>query len=629
MARGETSRGRLDEDRELSPYTGWTRRHVADLADRSLLALRPWATPGHARFDLPGPSSGSGPISDGLEAFARTFLTAGFRLAGADVDAHDHAGWYARGLIAGTDPDSDERWPTLAERGQARVEAAAIAIALHESRRWIWDRLSPREQERIIDWLAGSIGTPYSLSNWRWFQNVTQAFLRSVGGPYDKAELAENLEFLDSCYLGNGWYSDGRPDGRGGNVDWYAGWVMQQFSLWYCRISAGEPGIEARLDTYRERLRDYVASAADLFGADGAPLYQGRSLVYRYAAVGALWTGAIFDANPLPPGRLRRTCVGAIRYFADRGAFDGNGLLSLGWHGRFEPMRQSYSGPGSPYWASLGLAGLALPDTHPVWSEREQPAPIDPDFEDADHARSIRPIGWLVSGTVADGIVRVVNHGVDHSGAEPVAENPLYNRYGYSTATAPVQPSGGAADPLDNQVVLVDAAGRSSQRPVIDLVTIDDHRAESRQVARFARQAPDEGFDEGPELRCVSILRGAIEVRVVRLGPVPAGEDGPDRLTISGYAVPRRPSPGAWTDLISEVHPLTPGAITGRAVHPGENAFGADLEVPWAGYDAPEPGRWYAVAIALGAHPPTWPTLTTDPSGHPLVTWPDGTTDQM
>ncbi|MDX2973945.1 DUF6332 family protein [Kribbella solani] len=40
----------------MNKYTGWTRAELVELADRSLLALRPWATPGHARFDLPGPA---------------------------------------------------------------------------------------------------------------------------------------------------------------------------------------------------------------------------------------------------------------------------------------------------------------------------------------------------------------------------------------------------------------------------------------------------------------------------------------------------------------------------------------------------------------------------------------------
>ena len=232
-----------------------------------------------------------------------------------------------------------------------------------------------------------------------------------------------------------------------------------------------------------------------------------------------------------------------------------------------------------------------------------------------------------MSGTPDDGIVRIANHGVDHSGAEPKAEAPQYNRYGYSTVTAPVPRPGGAPEVLDNQVVLVDATGRWSQRPIIDLITIDDHRAESTQLARFARTEPDEGFDDGPELHCLSILRGAIEVRLVRLGPIPAGRPAPDRLMISGYAVPQKPYPGARTTLISQVTSLTPNGTDGTTVHPDQNAFGADLEVPWTRIDTPETHRWYAAAISLGEQQPTWPTLTIEPD-HLTLTWPDGTTDE-
>ncbi|HZX01936.1 DUF2264 domain-containing protein, partial [Kribbella sp.] len=394
----------------------------------------------------------------------------------------------------------------------------------------------------------------------------------------------------------------------------------------------------------------YVAGAAELFGADGAPLYQGRSLVYRHAVVGALWTGAVFDANPLPPGRLRRTCLGAIKYFVERGAYDKVGLLSLGWLDRFEPMRQPYSGPGSPYWASLGFAGLLLPETHPVWTEPEQPAPIDVQ----DRVQAIRPIGWLVSGTTSDGIVRVINHGVDHSTATPHAESPLYNRFGYSTATAPVPlVDGSAGEAVDNQVALVDAGGRWSQRPLIDLVAIDNHRAESRHLARFAR--PDGDPDAGPELHCVSVVRGPIEVRAVRLTPSPApatrtepgreaatrtepGAAGAGRaesggaaaaLVISGYAVPRKPADGARADLVSALVALTPGGVTGRSVHALDTPFGAGLDVPWCRFDAPEADRWYVVASYLGATTPEWPAVVVSGTGRPTVTWPDGATDEI
>ncbi|UXX92242.1 DUF2264 domain-containing protein [Streptomyces sp. AD2-2] len=97
----------IPEDRLLSPHTGWTRAHWEALADAQLTAVRPYSTDRHALLHLPGPASRNGRHSDGLEGFARTFLLAGFRLArSGDNDPHGHAGWYAEGLAAGTDPRS-------------------------------------------------------------------------------------------------------------------------------------------------------------------------------------------------------------------------------------------------------------------------------------------------------------------------------------------------------------------------------------------------------------------------------------------------------------------------------------------------------------------------------------------
>lgn len=143
------------------------RAHWERTADRMLLAVRPYATDRHALVRLPGVPSYNGPWSDGLEGFARTFLMAAFRLAGADgKDPHDLAGWYARGLAAGTDPADPERWPTFAECDQAKVEAASVALALHETRPWLWDRLDDRVRQQVLDWLAPMAGDPMPGNNW-------------------------------------------------------------------------------------------------------------------------------------------------------------------------------------------------------------------------------------------------------------------------------------------------------------------------------------------------------------------------------------------------------------------------------------------------------------------------------
>ncbi|SDT17120.1 DUF2264 domain-containing protein [Microlunatus soli] len=583
------------------------RQQLESFADKAFLALRPFATAGHARFELPGPSSHAGPISDGLEAFARSFLGVGYRLAGVDPDQpggddHDHAGWYAAGLIAGTDPDSAERWPALTEIAQSRVEAAAIAIALHESRSWIWDRLDDGARQRIVDWLAPSATVRYGDNNWLWFCNVTQAFLRSVGGPYDQQLIDDNIARLDSWYLGDvdgrgGWYRDGPQ----GTVDWYNGWVMQLFSLWYCRMSAGEPGVEALLERYRPRLSDYVDRLPGLWGGDGAPLFQGRSLIYRYATAGAAWAGAIFDAATVGAGRLRRLGLQTVRYFADRGAFDDSGLLSMGWLGRHESMRQPYSGPGSPYWASHGLAGLVLPADDSFWSAPDEPLPVD----QGDTTDVIAQPGWLVSGTRADGIVRIANHGVDHGGDR---EDPLYNRLAYSTATAPVE---SAADVADNQVMLTGPAGATTR---VGFERLD-----------FDAEQGIAGSSWGP-ISCWSVIDSGVEVRAVRLAAT-ADLTG-QRLVISGYAIPQYPQPGARQQLRSEVRSLLGDVSARTVIHSGANAFGSGLMINYLAIEDPEPDRWYVVAVSLteSTEEPAWPTAAISDDQRLHLTWQDRVT---
>ncbi|WP_055589341.1 DUF2264 domain-containing protein, partial [Peterkaempfera griseoplana] len=427
------------DDRALSPHTGWTRAHWEQLADRMLDAVRPWATPHQALIHLPGPVSGSGRHSDGLEGYARTFLLAAFRIAGADGcgrTAEGLAERYARGLAAGTDPASPERWPRLSECGQAKVEAASVALALHETRPWIWDRLDGPVRDRVVTWFSEMVGAQVPDNNWVWFQAIVEAFLRSVGGPWDQADIEHALARTESWYAGGGWYADGAdtpPPLR--NFDHYSGWALHLYPLWYCRISgeAAEPGLA---DRYRARLRAYLTDLQYLVGADGSPLYQGRSLTYRHAAAAPFWSGQIFGAGALTPGLTRRIGSGMLRYFTERGSLDRRGLLSLGWHGEHLPIRQNYSGPASPYWASKGFAGLLLPAGHPVWTAVEEPLPV----ERGDFVRTLHAPGWIASGTRADGIVRIANHGSDHADQGPVsghAYDPFYCRWAYSTATGP------------------------------------------------------------------------------------------------------------------------------------------------------------------------------------------------
>ncbi|WP_328676061.1 DUF2264 domain-containing protein [Streptomyces sp. NBC_00343] len=646
----------IPEDRLLSPHTGWTRTHWEALADAQLTAVRPYATDGHALLHLPGPVSRNGRHSDGLEGFARTFLLAGFRLAhSGHNDQHNHASWYAEGLIAGTDPHSPDHWPSMRGCGQAKVECASVAIALHETRPWIWDRLDDGVRQRIVAWMTDLLGSEVPDNNWVWFRAITSAFLRSVGAPWSAPDIDHAIARTEAWYAGEGWYSDG--GGTGGplrHFDHYSGWAMHYYPLWYCRIS-GADADPALLAHYRARLRRYLDDAQHLVAADGAPLFQGRSLTYRYATLCPLWAGAVFDATPLPAGRTRRLASGVVRHFSEAGCFNERGLQPLGWHGEFTAIRQPYSGPGSPYWSSKGFAGLVLPADHPVWTEKEEGLPI----ETGDVRRTLTAPGWLVSGTAADGVVRVVNHGSDHAfgdGATAEADDPVYSRLAYTSHTAPDSTESNLNDPIDSHIALLDADGHPSHRRPLTRLHLGARTAVSRHRAHWPvgpvpapyAHDPAPPFRTGPWITTASVLNGPLEVRLAR---VDGAVQEPLRLRLGGYCVADVEPPGlhlesqpaAWarrpTGLSSTVIGLRGFDEAGIATACDANAFGPHSATPWLATTAEvQLGTVYAALVCLsgvvagpGAAEAVRLEVCYDGAGTALasITWPDGTSDNV
>ncbi|MGC5010790.1 DUF2264 domain-containing protein [Streptosporangium sp. DT93] len=588
------------DDRVASPRTGYTREHWLAAADGLLEAVVPYAVPGFAQIRLPGRQSWAGPESDGLEGFARTFLLAAFRGDGAVLER------YAEGLASGTDPACPHAWPALTDNSQQIVEAASIALALHES--GLYDTLAPDVRERLAAWLGGIVGTRTWPCNWVLFKVVIQQFLANVGAPHDPAEIAEALEQVEGWYVGDGWYTDG--DGQ--NYDYYCGWAMHLYTLWWTRMSGAPAGV------YRDRLRLFLEGYARLFAADGAPVHQGRSLTYRFAAAAPLWLGELFDATPLSPGTTRRLASGALRHFLDNGAVGADGLLSLGWHGPFLPVTQPYSGPASPYWASKGFAGLLLPADHPVWTATEEPAPV----ETADRVTALPAPGWLLHSTRRDGIVRLLNHGSDHNAPPPAeaVDDPHYARLAYSTHTAPVVTGNGgrgtsAWTAPDDRVTPDDHGttgdgttgdgetgdGATGDRPVVDnhlaVVAPDGTASRRRRVERIgtadrfaASRYTDDTLPGGKVVVVTaSVVHGSREIRVHRV-TAPAGHTVRD----AGYAVP----PGGPR---SSIVPLHGWEREGVSRSPGGTAFGPDTRTPYLEAAHPGGSALFASLVTLTA----------------------------
>jgi hypothetical protein len=189
----------------------WTRQDLLAYADRLLDGVRPWASENFARITPPGASGGYGRDVDGLEGFARTFLLAGFRIAGAKGQGVDRLiEDYSRGIAAGVDPESPDRWVRLDEHDQAKVEAASLALILDMTREWIWESLDPTTQARVIGYLSPVVGDAgYPRNNWLWFRIVVETFLRSVGGPWSQEDIDADLELHETFVRQDGWLSDG------------------------------------------------------------------------------------------------------------------------------------------------------------------------------------------------------------------------------------------------------------------------------------------------------------------------------------------------------------------------------------------------------------------------------------
>lgn len=517
-------------------------------ADVLLTAARRYATPGAGRIHFPGEEGGYGHAVDGLEGFARTFLLAGFRIAGArgegvdDLIAH-----YRRGVASGVDPDAPDRWVRMDEHAQAKVEAASIALVLDLTRPWIWDHLDETTRGRVIDYLAPVVGDDtYPQTNWVWFRLVVQTFLRSVGGPWSADDIAADLARHDSFVRAGGWLSDG--DER--SYDHYVGWALHVYPILWARMTGAADLAGDRTPTDVARLDAFLFDALALVGGDGSPLIQGRSLIYRFAAAAPFWAGVIAEVPSHSPGRLRHAAERIVDHFAEHGAPDADGILTMGWHGPWRALAQSYSGPGSPYWAVKGFLGLLLPADHPVWAAPAEPLLV----EDGDALRAIASPGWIVSATATDGVVRVVNHGTDHAFPDArVADSPLYARIGYSTATAPFVDERGWLEPLEQSVALVDADGRATHRTAMTLLTArvqDDADgrvgvAASTWDAHVVEPAPTT-HRHGSGLAGIvtrvgrltvhSLVRGSAEVRIAVVDELEPEQDAAAlRLRVGGW----------------------------------------------------------------------------------------------
>ena len=332
-----------------------------------LLPLKPHYSAGSSRL-LIG-SSGASYEQDtiGIEAFARPLWgLAPLWAGGGSLDKFDEI--YRRGIISGTDPKSDEYWGVIHDFDQRMVEMAAFGYALLLAPDKVWEPLSNGERTNFNNWLLQINDYKSHDNNWKFFAVIVNIGLASVGGEYSRETIDFCLKEIESYYIGDGWYSDGK-NGDGeyyGARDYYISFAIHFYSLIYAKVMAGSD--KERSDLFKERAARFAEDFIYWFAPDGRAVPFGRSMTYRFAQA-AFWSACVYaDVDVFSHGVIKGLLARHIDDWMKAPIFDNGGVLTIGYRYQNLNMSESYNAPGSPYWALKTFMILALPDDHPFWS---------------------------------------------------------------------------------------------------------------------------------------------------------------------------------------------------------------------------------------------------------------------
>jgi len=299
-----------------------------------------YASPLGARIQYPGAGSIYGYRVNGLEGFARTapLLAAWVASGRGDLVINDHrvdlVEFLRRGLLAGTDPASEEYWGDIRAFDQRIVEAADIARILWMTRNEIWHDLGESDRNRIADWLMPATRADTRNNNWLLFPVTVGVALRALGVQVED-DGARRYDRFKTHYLGNGWFYDSP-----GKVDYYNTWSITYELFWITTIDG-----QFDRDFIRRVIGESAELTAHLIGPSGIPI-MGSSICYRTAVPVPLIAHELLEPDRAAAGLARRALDAVWRYFVGHGSLR-DGALTQGYTRTDLRLLDGYSGPGS------------------------------------------------------------------------------------------------------------------------------------------------------------------------------------------------------------------------------------------------------------------------------------------
>lgn len=357
-----------------------SRDDMARLLLNMIRPLKPFYSEGSAWLQIGSTAAHYGEKAARMEGFARILWGLGPLWAGDNRGLskghQEEIEWwkqlYLKGLIHGTDPNHMEYWGELADYDQKMVEMAALAVSLGLCREDLWDPLTEIQKEHLYRWLDQINDKQVHSNNWRFFRILVNMTFRLLDLAWNRKNMDKDIELIESCYMGAGWYFDGTPD----QIDYYIPFAIHFYGLIYGTLMAGpEPEYS---DLLKERTRQFGQDFVYWFGNDGGEVPFGRSLTYRFAHTAFWGAAALAEVECVDYGVMKNLVLSNLELWLSRPIFDLAGILSIGYGYPNLLMSERYNAPGSPYWALKTFIVLALPAAHPFWTSERKLFPFDP-----------------------------------------------------------------------------------------------------------------------------------------------------------------------------------------------------------------------------------------------------------
>jgi len=247
---------------------------------------------------------------------------------------------------------------------QFTCELGGLAMFLLRFPDVIWPRIERARRDAMAETLSKWAHHRTTQNNWRFFNICMLSFLKLNGYAIDEDMLRDHLDWISSYHSGDGWYLEQ-------NYNYYTISMYSLYQTVWARAYGDrhEPEAAAIFDRNVRRLME---SFTHLFARDGYMNMWARSIIYRLWVAGGFPVAFMLNGEPaLDPGFARRLCSGTLLQFIGNPEFFENDVPSLGFYRHVEYCLQGYSCSASPFTMFMPFLNLALPETSPFWTARE------------------------------------------------------------------------------------------------------------------------------------------------------------------------------------------------------------------------------------------------------------------